>query len=253
MQQRNKAKDVGFERSRMMRFLLAIVLIIFSVQIWADEGQAGYELVLSKAPINRLDMESIKRGAKFFATTCMSCHTLVYLRYNKLAQEAGITYDKMPINVTTWPNGIKPPDLSLEASIRGVDWIYTYLHSFYQDSSRPTGMNNLLVHNTGMSGILAAYQGDQALVKDPMANADFRGQVEWYDLVQLTRQGTMTPEQFDTTTADVVNFLSYAAEPYRAEQEHLGWWVIGFLVVLFFMMYALKREYWKDVKKRKAE
>lgn len=234
----------------MMRYILAILLIIFSAQIWA-EGESTEGLVLAKAPIDRSDMESIKRGAKFFSTTCMSCHTLIYLRYDKVAQEAGITYDKMPINVKTWPFGVTPPDLSLEAQVRGVDWIYTYLHSFYLDPSRPTGVNNLLVPNTAMSGILAPYQGDQVLVEKPVR--DLFHQTEWYDLVKLTKQGSMTPEQFDATTADLVNFLAYAAEPFHAEQRKIGWWVLAFLVVLFVMMYYLKREYWKDVKKHKEE
>ena len=233
-----------------MRYILAILLIMFSAPMWA-EGSSSDELVLTKAPINQFDMESIKRGAKFFATNCMSCHTLVYLRYNKIAEDAGITYDKMPINVKTWPFGVKPPDLSLEADIRGVDWIYTYLHSFYQDSVRPTGVNNLLVNNTAMPDIVAPYQGQQILAKDPEANADYLHKIEWYDMVTLDKQGTMSPEQFDATIADVVDFLAYAAEPYHAEQEKIGWWVLGFLCILFVLMYLLKREYWKDVKKRK--
>jgi ubiquinol-cytochrome c reductase cytochrome c1 subunit len=237
----------------MIRFIFSILFILFSAQTWAEETvfPGGVELVLAKAPINQSDMESIKRGAKFFATNCMSCHTMVYMRYNKLAQEAGVTYEKMPVNVKTWPNGITPPDLSLEASIRGVDWIYTYLHSFYLDPSRPTGVNNLLVHNTGMSNIIGPYQGDQVLVENPAQNADYRHQVEWYDLVKLTRQGTMSPEQFDATITDLVNFLAYAAEPYRNEQRTIGFWVLGFLVIMFVLAYLLKQEYWKDVKKKK--
>ena len=181
----------------------------------------------------------------------MACHTLVYLRYDKVAQDAGITLDKMPINVSNWPFGIKPPDLSLEASIRGVDWIYTYLHSFYQDSSRPTGVNNLLIPNTAMSGILAPYQGDQVLVTNKVSLGILYNDTNWYDLLVLTKQGSMTPEQFDATMADLVNFLAYAAEPFHEEQRHLGWWVLGFLAVLFVLMYFIKKEYWKDVKKNK--
>ena len=33
--------------------------------------------------------------------------------------------------------GNTPPDLTLEAGLRGPDWIYTYLKSFYIDDSRP--------------------------------------------------------------------------------------------------------------------
>lgn len=233
-----------------MRHILAILLITFSTQVWAEEGTVT-GLQLAEAPIHRGDMESIKRGAKFFATNCMSCHTMVYLRYDKLAQEAGITIDKMPLNVKTWPYGVTPPDLSLEADIRGVNWIYTYLHSFYQDPERPTGVNNLLVPNTAMPNIVGPYQGEQVLVKDPVP--DLLGHVRWYDVVKLTKQGTMTPEQFDETIADLVNFLAYSAEPFHNEQRNIGFWVLIFLAVLFVMMYFLKKEYWKDVKKHKDE
>ncbi len=248
MQRRNKVKGEGFKRSLMMRYLLLAILVFsFSSQIWAEDVLPIVDhMQLATAPIDRSNMKSIKRGAKFFATNCMTCHTLIYLRYDKVAQDAGITYDKMPINVKVWPNGITPPDLSLEASVRGVNWIYTYLHSFYVDSKRPTGVNNLLVHNTGMSAILAPYQGEQVLAPNP--ELDLFGKVQWYTILILNRQGSMTPEQFDATTADVVNFLAYAAEPYHIEQHRIGKWVLGFLVVLFVLMYLLKREYWKDVK-----
>ncbi len=166
----------------MMRYILAIFLTVLSLQVWA-EGASAEDLVLSQAPIDRSDMASIKRGATFFASNCMACHSLVYLRYDNVAIDAGITYEKMPINVTTWPLGIKPPDLSLEASVRGVDWIYTYLHSFYQDKSRPTGANNLLVPNTAMSGILAPYQGDQVLANNVAKVGILYNDTHWYDLL----------------------------------------------------------------------
>jgi ubiquinol-cytochrome c reductase cytochrome c1 subunit len=233
----------------MMRYLFFIFFILFSSPLWAEDVPYIDQLQLATAPIDRNDMASIKRGASFFATNCMTCHTLVYLRYDKVAEEAGITYDKMPLNVKSWPFGITPPDLSLEASVRGTDWIYTYLHSFYLDPSRPTGVNNLLVHNTAMPDILRPYQGEQILANNP--EPDLFGNIQWYTLLVLTKQGTMTPEQFDTTTADVVNFLAYAAEPYRQEQHRIGGWVLGFLVILFVLMYCLKREYWKDVKENK--
>jgi len=232
----------------MTRYLLTFLLLIFSLPMFAEEGTVP-GLQLATAPINRNDIDSIKRGAKFFATNCMSCHTLIYLRNDPIAKEAGITLDKMPINVKTWPYDVTPPDLTLEANVRGVNWIYTYLHSFYLDSKRPTGVNNLLLPNLAMANILAPYQGEQVLVEKPIA--DIMGHYEWYDLVKLTKQGTMTPDDFDAAMADVVNFLAYAAEPYQAEQHRIGWWVLGFLCVMFVLMYMLKKEYWKDVKKLK--
>jgi ubiquinol-cytochrome c reductase cytochrome c1 subunit len=233
----------------MKRYILAIFIVLFSSVVSAAEGQFE-NLVLSTAPINRADVASIKRGAQFFATNCMSCHTLRYLRYDKLAQEAGITWEKMPLNVTNWPNGITPPDLSLEASVRGVDWIYTYLHSFYKDTSRPSGVNNLLVPNTGMSNILGPYQGEQELVNDPDAAGVINHHVEWYGYLKLVKEGSMTPEQYDATTIDVTNFLAYASEPFYQEQHRIGWWVLGFLFIFTVLAYFLKKEYWKDVKRK---
>lgn len=231
-----------------MRYLLAILLVICSCQLFA-ENVMPEGLVLAHAPIDPTDIASIKRGAKFFATNCIACHTLIYLKYDKLAQESGITYEKMPVNVKTWPQGVKPPDLSLEADVRGVDWIYTYLHSFYQDPSRPTGVNNLLLPNAAMPDIVAPYQGEQVLVAHPMP--DLLNHFQYYDLLKMTKQGSETPEAFDQDMTDLVNFLYYAAEPFHTEQHHLGWWVLGFLVILFPLTYMLKKEYWKDVKKHK--
>lgn len=206
--------------------------------------------MLEKAPVNIHDTESIKRGAKFFSSICMACHTLIYLRYDKLAQENGVIYEKMPINVKTWPNGIKPPDLSLEANVRGVDWIYTYLHSFYIDHNRPTGFNNLLVPNTAMPGILIPFQGQEQLATDlNIMQKTYDHNYQWYDLIETTAKGSMTSDQFDGLVTDIVNFLQYAAEPYKVEQMKIGRWVIGFLLIFFVLVYLLKKSYWKDLKK----
>lgn len=210
------------------------------------------KIALEKAPVNLQDVASIKRGAGIVSSICMACHTLVYLRYNKLAQESGVLYARMPVNVTNWPLNVKPPDLSLEVSVRGADWVYTYLHSFYVDPARPTKVNNLLLPNTAMAGILVPFQGQQALVQDAKWNERlFDHKLQWYDLLVLQAQGSMTPQQFDGMITDVVNFLAYASEPYQTEQRFLGWWVVGFLLVFFGLMYLLKKEYWKDLKKHK--
>lgn len=231
----------------MKRYLLLLLaLFVFPCAVFAEEAE---QLALAKVSVNASDLESVQRGAKFFAANCMSCHTMVYLRYNKLAHEAGVIYEKMPVNVKNWPNGITPPDLSLEVDVRGADWIYTYLHSFYQDPSRPSGINNLLVPNTAMPGIISAFQGIQVKIQGRPPTALFHS-LHWYDLLILQKQGSMTPDQFDATISDLINFLSYAAHPYEEAQHSLGWWVLGFLVILLVLAYYLKKEYWKDIKKK---
>ena len=227
----------------MKRYILTILLVLFSTQIWAEGEVEG--LQLAEAPINRTDIDSIKRGAKFFAGNCMSCHTLTYLTYDKLVKEAGIVTNNKPISL----NGVTPPDLSLEAESRGVNWIYTYLHSFYKDPKTASGANNLIFPGTAMPYIMAPYQGEQVLA-EKKPTYDLLDHIQWYDLVVSMKQGTMTPEEFDKTTADVVNFLAYAASPFHAEQRKIGFWVLGYLVVLFVFMFLLKKAYWKDVKRR---
>lgn len=226
---------------------------LFLIIFWSCWINAAERVVLLENPeLNRHDMTSIKRGAQFFATNCMSCHTLIYLRYDKFAQQQGITYDKMPTTVKKWPFDIKPPDLSLTANIRGSAWLYTFLHSFYQDPKRPTGSNNLLFPNTVMPNMLAAYQGLQVLAADIQATeitySDiYAEKTTWYDLLTLVKQGSMTPAQFDQSMTDLVNFLNYAAEPYYIQQHMIGWWVLLFLILFFILAFMLKQEYWKDI------
>lgn len=237
----------------MKNYLFVLrILIIFLLLNPAFAKEITMQL--EPAPVDIHDMDSIKRGAKFFATTCMACHTLIYMRYNTLAKEAGITYDKMPIQVTNWPFAVKPPDLSLEADVHSPDWIYTYLHAFYQDSSRPSGVNNLVFPKTAMPGIISIFQGQQILLtQDQLKKGLYDHQVQWYDLLELKTQGTMTPEEFDNMVTDIVNFLVYAADPYKADQHRMGWWVISFLIILSILLYFLKKEYWKDIKNKGKE
>ena len=46
--------------------------------------------------------------------------------------------------------GVIPPDLTLTARSRGPEWIFTFLTSFYEDNSRPMGVNNSLYPNVNM-------------------------------------------------------------------------------------------------------
>src|SRR5580700_7184076 len=143
----------------MMKAILLSIAILLSANVFAEE----ITIELAKANVDLSDKKSIKRGAKMFGTVCIACHTLIYMQYDPIAKGAGITLERMPLNVKKWPLDVKPPDLSLETDVRGADWVYTYLHSFYMDRARPTGANNLLLPNSAMSYILASYQGVQVL------------------------------------------------------------------------------------------
>lgn len=226
-----------------MRLLLLIFLLI-PAPIIAEDNLIALEHV----SINLKDRASILRGAKTFAGTCMVCHTAKYLAHDALAQSEGITLEKMPLNHKEWIYNVVPPDLSLIARIRGANWLYTYFHSFYKDPARPTGFNNLLVPNSMMTNIFASLQGVQQLANpnDIKSFYDHRS-LHYYQALQLIQTGSMTPEEFDDTTRDIVNFLVYARDPHAQQRKNLGIYVLSFLAVFFIVAYLLKKVVWKDV------
>ena len=60
--------------------------------------------------------------------------------------------------------------------------------------------------------------------------------------------GTMKPVEYDQYVADLVNYLSYMAEPAQTHRKLWGIVVLFFLAGFFGITLALKREYWKDVR-----
>ena len=138
--------------------------------------------------------------------------------------------------------GKAPPDLSLEGRARGPDWIYTYLKSFYVDEARPLGWNNTLFPNASMPNVLWQLQG----LQHPVMGKGADGQPAVEKLV-LAEKGSMDAEQYDQAARDISAFLQYVAEPAAMQRESWGVWVILFLVVLTFLAYLLKHEYWRDI------
>lgn len=47
--------------------------------------------------------------------------------------------------------------------MRGTDWLYTYLRTFYEDPARPYGVNNKVFPNVGMPNVLVDLQGRQVV------------------------------------------------------------------------------------------
>ena len=72
--------------------------------LWLMSGASGIALAsgadirLSPAPVNRLDEESLQRGARNFVNYCLSCHTAKYMRYNRLT-DLGLTPDQIEANL----------------------------------------------------------------------------------------------------------------------------------------------------------
>ena len=140
--------------------------------------------------------------------------------------------------------GKQPPDLSLISRVRGSDWVYTYLKSFYLDETRPLGWNNKLFPNASMPNPLWELQGLQhAEFGQPDAATGERH----VESLKVTQAGRQDAREFDQTARDITNFLEYVGEPAALKRQSIGVWVILFLAFFTLMAWLLKTEYWRDV------
>lgn len=218
----------------MKKFLLAALLVVTPGLVAAAGG--GHNEHIVDAPISLSDKAQLQRGAQLFVNYCYGCHSMKYLRYERMATDLDIPLELLagnlmfntdktgepmrnaldPVQAKKW-FGVVPPDLTLEAKLRGPDWVYSYLISFYEDPSRPWGVNNHVFPNVGMPHVMA------------------------------DMQRTLPDDEFKARMADLTAFLEYAAEPIQTTRQFMGVFVIGFLLILLVFSWLMKREYWKDI------
>lgn len=219
---------------------------------------------LDKAHYDLRDKESLQRGLQTFTNYCSGCHGQQYQRYNRVARDLGIPEDIMAENIifqdvkigTLMTNamskddsgkwfGAAPPDLTLVARVRGADWLYTYLRTFYVDPERPFGVNNLVFPSVGMPHVLEPLQGT---TYPKTIEHDVDGEkVTSIIGIERSENGALTAGEYDRLVLDLVNYLVYSAEPIQLERKHMGFWVLGFLLILIVLTYFLKKEFWRDV------
>ncbi|MFA7386780.1 MAG: cytochrome c1 [Thiohalobacteraceae bacterium] len=244
----------------MRKILLSFLLALLPGFALAATGGVH----LDKADIDLKNQDSLQYGAKLFVNYCLSCHSAQHQRYSRMARDIGLTDEQvienlmfasdkigeqMKIAMTRQDGknwfGAPPPDLTLVARVRGADWLYTYLRTFYVDESRPFGVNNLVFPAVGMPHVLWELQGVQKPVLKTVEQGGEAHQV--VDGLELVEPGTMTPVEYDKAMRDLVNFMVYMSEPALLERKALGVKVILFLLVFLVIAYLLKKEYWKDV------
>lgn len=220
----------------MKKLTYIVLLISFS---WSSlalaAGGAGDLPKISIDPLNRT--ESLQNGAKLYINYCLGCHSAKYVRYERIAQDLEIDIDNLknnlmftgdkvgdPLTIALPPEqaktwfGATPPDLSLEARLKGADWVYAYLTGFYHDESRPFGYNNKVFPSVGMPHVLEGMQKELSEI------------------------------EFNKAMYDLTNFMDYMAEPIKKERIELGRWVMAFLILIFLpAVLWLNHEYWKDV------
>lgn len=217
---------------------VAVAVGISSAALASDAGGVAWD----KAPDRLNDKEALQNGAKVFVNYCLNCHSAGFNRYNRL-MDIGFTEEQIknellvtdskvgdtmkaaidPQKAKAW-FGVNPPDLTVIARSRagaggtGMDYLYTYLRGFYRDETKPTGWNNRVFPNVGMPHAM-------------------------WEL-----QSTLSPDQYDKTVGDLVNYMQWMAEPAQGTRKTLGVFALIFFALLSFLTWRLNAAYWKDVK-----
>lgn len=253
--------------------------LVAATGVMATQAFAASDVCLpfGDAQTSPTDVPTLQRGAKLYFNYCSSCHSIQYMRYSRIAQDLNLTEAQVMSSLayteakfgdyvtnnmpqggrgaapggTEW-FGAPPPDLSLTARSRGVDWIYNYLKGFYPDPSRPIGWNNLTFPNASMPNPLWELQGLQDYVvheAKPGAVSAGHGADAACSPAALTLKtpGTRSAQQYDEDIQALTSFIEYVGEPAIIQRESLGVWVLLYLAGLTFLLWLLKNEFWKDV------
>src|SRR5690606_29996972 len=166
---------------------LALMMVVMAApSVHAAEGGAPLDV----APNRSNDLASLQNGAKTFVNHCLNCHSANSVRYSDL-RNIGLTdaqiqgnlvfsgtsvNDMMRIAMTPadakrW-FGTTPPDLSVMARAKsinagpsGVDYIYTYMRSFFRDATKLTGWDNTVFPSVAMPHVMWQQQGPRTLTK----------------------------------------------------------------------------------------
>lgn len=266
----------------LRRGLVASLALVIGLAVIPGQGWgAASNYPMEPMEPNLQDLPSLQNGFRLYANYCLACHSLKFQRYERTADDLGIPHDIMldnliftdqkigehivsamdPDSAKTW-FGAPPPDLTMVARVRGAEWIYNYLKTFYLDDMRPLGVNNKVFPNVGMPHALIELQGVQregciqvpkiapngGEMRDPLQPGTPITEEQCGHLVLEEGTGAYTPEEYDQAVYDISNFLYYVGEPSRLERHRLGVYVLLFLLILYAFTWLLGREYHKAVR-----
>ncbi len=245
----------------MIKRLVLIISLCLPLMASAAGGGHLYEF---KPDLG--NEKSLQQGARVFINYCMGCHSADYMRYNRIGEDLNIADEALNANFMFGTDksgntmgvsmrkqdgeaffGVTPPDLSVIARSRGAKWLYTYFMTFYIDESRPFGVNNLVFKDVGMPHVLWELQGWQKPVYETVTDEDGHDH-KVIKTLELVKPGRQSPEEYQQTVTDLVNFLVYLGEPAQLQRKKIGLWVLLYLaLILLPVTYLLKKDYWKDI------
>ena len=214
-------------------------------------------------PFGTFDKAAMQRGFQVYNEVCAGCHSMKLIAFRNFADlgyneaeikalaaqyevqdgpnddgemfmRPGIPADRMPAPYANdnaaraGNNGALPPDLSLIAKARpnGPNYLYSLLSS-YEDAPKDKEVPDGMYYN-------AAYPGHLIAMPQPLYGDD----VEYSD-------GAAT--SIEAVSADLTQFLMWAAEPKMEVRKRTGVAAVFFLSIFVIFSYLAKRRIWADV------
>ena len=214
-------------------------------------------------PFGTFDKAAMQRGFQVYNEVCAGCHSMKLIAFRNFADlgyneaeikalaaqyevqdgpnddgemfmRPAIPADRMPSPYANdnaaraGNNGALPPDLSLIAKARpnGPNYLYSLLSS-YEDAPNDKEVPDGMYYN-------AAYPGHLIAMPQPLYGDD----VEYSD-------GAAT--SIEAVSADLTQFLMWAAEPKMEVRKRTGVAAVFFLSIFVIFSYLAKRRIWADV------
>ena len=214
-------------------------------------------------PFGTFDKAAMQRGFQVYNEVCAGCHSMKLIAFRNFADlgyneseikalaaqydvqdgpnddgdmfmRPAIPADRMPAPYANdnaaraGNNGALPPDLSLIAKARpnGPNYLYSLLSS-YDDAPNGSEVPDGMYYN-------AAYPGHLIAMPQPLYGDD----VEFSD-------GAAT--SIEAVSADLTQFLMWAAEPKMEVRKRIGGAAVFFLSIFVLFSYLAKRRIWADV------
>jgi len=253
-----------------MRALLTSALVLGAALSLAPAARAEEDIVLPKVnwsfngPFGTFDRASAQRGFQVYNEICSACHSMRLMSFRNLegigispAQIRAIAATKtVPGDLdddgkpTTRPglpgdhfpspfpnekaarsanNGALPPDQSLLVKARadGSNYIYALVGKGYVDAPAGDKVPDGSYYN-------AYFPGHHIHMPPPLSD----GAVTYADGTKAT---------VEQEAKDVTTFLTYASNPEMEARKHLGVRVVGYLLLMTGVTYAVKKKIWANV------
>ena len=179
---------------------------------------------------------AVERGVDTFMNACHGCHSLKYVHYRDLAS-LGIDKDR----IAAWRG-----DSTLDSAMSSLLSDEAALQSF---GKVPPDLSMMVRAREGGNSYIYSYLTGYYLTPDGKTSNQFFPLTKMPDALEISSAtDPVKRSELQEKAHDIVSFLSWAADPHDAERKALGYYVIGYLIILTVLLYNVKLQVWSRLK-----